>query len=164
MRLGHEQLIATRTLARPSRKIFRKIPIALALALLGHHLHHRWLGRGGRLPQPLPVPVTSALFSPLLLPLRRRAITPCRVPTSPLLGRFPTRLAAVALERMGRRKGLLTSLQQANAPIASGTLTRSVACGILRWAHGRYRSHRSSLGGELRTRLRGVLIGTAASA
>jgi len=123
--LGHEQFIATRTLARPGRKISRKIFIALALALLGCR-RSDCFGRGSRLTHPLPLAVTPALGLPLLLPLRRRAITPCRMPASPLAGRFLTRLAAIALERMERLEGPVTSLQQANARIASGTLTSSV--------------------------------------
>ncbi len=48
--------------------------------------------------------------------------------------------------------------------IATGRLTRRVGREILRWAQGRSCSQRSSLGGGLRTRRRGVFIGTVASA
>jgi hypothetical protein len=100
--------------------------IALALALLGRCRRDNGIGRGGRPPRPLPLPVTSALFAPLLLPLRCCAITPRRLPTAPAPARFLTGLAAIALERMGRLEGLLASLQQAEARIATGRLTRRV--------------------------------------
>ena len=124
----------------------------------------RWARPGPALAAPAARAVTPALGLPLLLAVRRGPITPCRLPASPLAGRFPTRLAAIALQRMGRLEGLLTSLQQADAHIATGRLTRRVGWEILRWAHGRSCSQRSSLGGELRTRRRGVFIGSVTSA
>ncbi len=162
MWLACEQLKAPRPLARPGRKICQKIRSALALALLG--LCRAWLGHGRRWPRPLPRAVTPALGLPLLLAVRRRPITPCRLPASPLPGRFLARLAAIALQRMGRLEALLASFQQADVRIATGRLTRRVGREILRWAHGRSCSQRSSLGGGLRTRRRGVFIGTVASA
>jgi hypothetical protein len=163
MRPGHEQLIAPRTLARLCRKIFPKILIALALALLGHRSCQDGFGRNGCWPCPLALAVTPALFAPLRLSLRCCAITPCGLPTVPLAGRLLTRLAAIALEGMARLEGLFASLQQADARITTAGLTGRVGREILKGAHGRSRSHRSSLGDERLTRLRGVLVGTAAS-
>src|SRR5712664_4262967 len=124
MRPRLEQLIATRTPARRSRKIFRKIPIALALALVCLRL---LLGNEGRSTRAQPVPVTPTLLTPLLVPLRCRAIAPRRTPTSPLSGRILARLAAIPRKRMGRLERPLTPLQQANTRIpTSGTLNRTV--------------------------------------
>ena len=87
MGLWLEQHIATRTLARRAGKIFRKIRIALALALRARCLRLRLLSSCPR--QPLPFSVTSALLAPLSLPIRGRTITSCRMPTSPRRGPLP---------------------------------------------------------------------------
>jgi hypothetical protein len=149
MGLRLEQCIATRTPAGHSRKIFRTIRIALALALLAGRLERCWLRSYPM--QSLPFPVTPALRAPLLLPMCGRTIAPCRTPTPPDASRILAGLAAIAVQRMRRLEGPLTPLQQTNPRIpASGRLNRTLRSGILRWAHGSCCSHRSSLGGELR--------------
>ena len=148
MGLRLEQLIATRPPARRSRKIFRKIRIALALALFARRLGRPLLGSCPV--QPPPFPVTPALLAPLLLPMRGRTIASCRTPTPPSAGRILAGLTAIPRKRMGWLEGSLTPLQQANPRIpASGRLNRTLRSGILRQAHGSCCSHRSSLGGEL---------------
>jgi hypothetical protein len=158
MGLRLEQLIATRTPAGRSRKIFRTILIALALALLAGRLRRGLLSSCHL--QPLPFPVTPALRTPLLLPLRGRTIAPCRTPTPPDARRILAGLAAIPMQRMGWLEGPLTPLQQTNPRIpASARLKRTLRSGILRWAHGSCCSHRSSLGGELRLDSEAFLLG-----
>src|SRR5205809_528869 len=78
-------------------------------------------------PLPLPFPVTPALLTTLLLPVRGGPITPRRTPTLPVTGRFLTRRTAIPRKRMGRLERPFTSLQQADMrPPASGTLNRTV--------------------------------------
>src|SRR5260370_42390383 len=112
MRPRLEQLITTRTLAGRSRRIFRKIHIALALALFARRLMRPLLGSCPM--QPLPFPVTPALLAPLLLPMRGRTIASCRTPTPPSAGRILAGLTAIPIQRMGWLEGSLTPLQQAN--------------------------------------------------
>jgi hypothetical protein len=125
MGLWLEQHIATRTPAGRAGKIFRKIRIALALALLARRLRLRLLSSCPM--QPLPFSVTPALLAPLLLPIHGRTIASCRTPTLPSAGRILAGLTAVPIQRMGWLEASLTPLQQAKPRIpASGTLKRTL--------------------------------------
>jgi len=165
MSLRLEQLVAARTPARCARKICRRFRLALALARAGYRLLRLLLGSCGAATLPLSFPVTPALLPPLFLPLRCRAVMLRRTPTPPLAGRILAAFAAIATQRMGRLEQPLTPLQQASARIpTAGVLLGKGGQGIIRRAHGSACSHRSSLGAERQTRLRGVLIDTSTPA
>jgi len=112
MRLRLEQHIAPRTTAGRSRKIFRTIGIALALARLGGCRRRGLLGRSSPT-EPLPLPVTPALRTALQSALGGATIASGGTPALPVPGGLLTRGSAIALQRMRWLEVLSTALQQA---------------------------------------------------
>jgi hypothetical protein len=146
-----EPLVTTRPLARPPDKICGRRSWALALAELRDASCSRFgnvISRGR--PWWLPFAVASILLAASLFALSAGSIALTGMPAPPTPGCLLTSGTAIASLRLTGPEPLLTAFQQA-APAAKTPprpLIGRAAKWILRWAHGRLHSRRSSLGEE----------------
>src|SRR5712692_4360766 len=146
-----EPLVTTRPLAGPPDKICGRQSWALALAGLGDaswSLFGNVLSR--RRPRWLSFAVASTLLAPSLFALGAGSIVLTGMAASPTSGCVLTSGTAIASLRMTGPEPLLTAFQKAAAaaePPPRPLISRASQW-ILRWAHGRLHSRRSSLGGE----------------
>ncbi|SRR5260370_10309796 len=147
-----EPLVTTRPLAGPPDKIFGLRSWALALAVLldascsrfGNIISRR------RWPRWLSFAVASTLLAPSLFALGAGSIVLTGMPAPPTSGCLLTSGTAIASLRMTGPEPLLTAFQKAAAaaePPPRPLISRASQW-ILRWAHGRLHSRRSSLRGE----------------
>jgi hypothetical protein len=149
----HEPFVTTRPTARPPGKIRRGYSWALALAVL-HDASWSCFGNDtNRLLLPwLAFAVASTLRASSFLALGAGSV----VLTGPLAPPPPGCLlasgTAVATLWLTRPEPLLTAFQKAAAAAKPSPrpLNARASSWILRWAHGRLHSRRSSLGGEWR--------------
>jgi hypothetical protein len=149
-RSDREQPVTTRPPARPPHKIPKICCWALALALPGRSSWSLGGSAGhqrGRCLSPA-FAVAPTLGTPPLLALPASAITLTGMSAPPAPGRLLASRTAIATLRMGRPEPLFTALQK-TAPRSKPTpwpLIGRAPGWILRWAHGRLHSRRSSLG------------------
>jgi hypothetical protein len=157
-----EQPVTTRPTARPPEK-FDEIPRwALALALRPGGSRNRNSSSCNRADaasrlrrcqrQPLLTPafaITPTLRPPPLFALRLRPIAPAGIPAPPTPRRLLASFTAIAILGLARMERLFTVFQK-TAPLSKRPrpLIGRALGWILRWAHGRSYSRRSSLGGE----------------
>ena len=149
-----KKFVTTRPATGPPDKIRQGRCWALALALRDRVSWSRSRGAGrprGRL-LPTAFPITPTLRTPPLLAVRAGPIVLTGMPTPPASGRLPATVTAVTHLGMGRPEAAFTALQQtaARSPPTPRPLIGGALRWILRWAHGRLYSRRSSLGEEWR--------------
>ncbi len=157
-RRHRKELVTTRPTASTPDKIPQDLSWALALALrLARRTHVSWSSyqnagdrRGGLLPASFAI--TPALRTPPLFALRAGPVMLTGMPTPPAPGRSAATCTAETHLRMARPEPAFAAFQKTAAqskptprPLIGGALRW-----ILRWAHGRLYSRRSSLGEEWR--------------
>jgi hypothetical protein len=145
-----KEFVTTRPATRPPDKIRKRLGWALALALrpgsswsrCGSAIHQR-----GRL-LPTPFAITPTLRTPPLFALRAGPIVLTAMPTSPVPGRLLASCTAITTLRLTRVEPPFTALQKTAPPPKAPPrpLINRPPTWILRWAHGRLHSRRSSLG------------------
>ena len=153
-----EQRVTTRPAARPPDKIRKILCWALALALWGGSSWSVGVSFQCGCLLSSAFAVAPTLRTPPLLALRAGPIMLARMPAPPAPGCLLAIFTAITSLRMGRMEPPLTAFQKtASAAKLPRPLNGRAPRQILRWAHGRLHSRRSSLGGENPALLRGVL-------
>jgi hypothetical protein len=111
---------------------------------------------------PLPLPIATRLLPTILLAVRTGPVGSTALPAPPPGGLLPTGDAAITFLRVGRSKRLFTALQETppQTKPAPGPLSQLGRSRILGGAHGSGQLPGCSLGAEVTTPLRGVVLGT----
>jgi len=149
-----KKFVTTRPAAWPPDKIRKRLGWALALARRIRVSWSRW--RNAELPRgrllPTAFAITPTLHTPPLLALRAGPIVLTGMPTPPTPSRVAATFTAITHLRMARPKPAFAALQEtaARSKPAPRPLIGGAPRWILRWAHGRLYSRRSSLGEEWR--------------
>jgi len=153
-RLHRKQFVTTRPAAGPPDKIPQNLTWALALALrLARRTHVSWsrYRRAGRLRRrllPASFAITLTLGTPSLFALRAGPVLLSGMPTPPAPGRSVATCTAEAHLGIARPELAFAAFQKtaAQSKPAPRLLIGGALRWILRWAHGRLYSRRSSLG------------------
>ena len=128
--------------------------LASLLACLPRRRHRCLLPPFGSL-----LPVATRLVSSSAPTTFRRPIAPTRSPQRPASGRPAAGPTAIPAQGVPRREHAFAALEQARPPAwrtSTPRLNIRRRAAILRWAHGRDCSRKSSLGTELLTPFRGA--------
>ena len=151
---NRKKFVTTRPAAWPPDKIRKRLGWALALA---RRIRVSWSRsrnlchpRGHLLPKAFAI--TPTLHAPPLFALRAGPIVLTGMPTPPAPGRVPATFTAVTHLGMARPETAFTAFQKTAArskPTPKPLIGRAPRW-ILKWAHGRLYSRRSSLGEEWR--------------
>jgi len=146
-----EQRVTTRPAARPPDKIRKILCWALALALWGGSSWSVGVSFQCGCLLSSAFAVAPTLRTPPLLALRAGPIMLARMPAPPAPGCLLAIFTAITSLRMGRMEPPLTAFQKtASAAKLPRPLNGRAPRQILRWAHGRLHSRRSSLGEKCR--------------